>query len=158
MGAKNNTGTEGILLKDFDYRYLVTKVGKVYSLFGSTGLRKSPHLMSPNQSKDGYLKVTLTLDNGKRIKTSVHRILAVGFLGLDFNNKNMVVNHRDGNKSNNKIDNLEVVTKKYNSIHAAKKGLYRKNCKMKFSKKEKKILNDGKVVEIDGKKYRLSEV
>lgn len=70
---------------------------------------------------NGYYSITL-YDNitGKQSAKRVHRLIASAFLGI---NNLLQVNHKDGNKLNNKIDNLEYVTAKENSIHAVQSGL-----------------------------------
>lgn len=68
----------------------------------------------------GYLWVSLC-KGGKAKTQSVHRVIANTFL----ENKNNYpdVNHKDGNKLNNNVDNLEWCTTKQNQIHAAVNGL-----------------------------------
>lgn len=80
-------------------------------LFGTIRLAgREIHTYDNNR---GYLKAFLTDENGKRKSVRVHRIVAETFienpLGLP------VVNHIDGNKYNNRVDNLEWVSYKENT-------------------------------------------
>lgn len=68
--------------------------------------------------KDGYLQVQLY-----EKKFLVHRLVAITFLG---NKENLVVNHKDGNKENNNVNNLEWVTSSENTIHAYNNSLKKK--------------------------------
>lgn len=71
--------------------------------------------------KDGhYFSVTLFRD-GKRRTTMVHKMVVEAFIRPV--PKGMHVNHIDGNKSNNVLSNLEIVTPKQNMKHAAENGL-----------------------------------
>lgn len=75
-------------------------------------------------SKLGYLEVSLTDDRGSRFYTSVHRMVALAYIA---NPKNLAtVNHKDGDKANNSVENLEWVSFKDNIQHSWRKGL-RKN-------------------------------
>jgi len=68
----------------------------------------------------GYLNIVFRLD-GKNLRYRVHEVIAfVGGLNLTHP---LTINHKDGNKLNNKITNLETVTIKQNIIHAHKLGL-----------------------------------
>jgi hypothetical protein len=70
--------------------------------------------------KLGYCSVDLWNHNCmKRLK--VHRMVAMAYLSNPDNKPQ--VNHKDGNKENNSVDNLEWCTAKENSAHAYKKGL-----------------------------------
>lgn len=61
----------------------------------------------------GYLRVTLSRNN-RRLPHLVHRLVAAAFLGLP---KGLVVNHKDGDRHNNNLKNLEVVTRSENERH-----------------------------------------
>lgn len=69
----------------------------------------------------GYMDVGLTKD-GKSKMWSVHRLVAMTFIPNPFNKPD--VNHIDGNKLNNHVDNLEWCTKSENMQHAMKLGLW----------------------------------
>lgn len=72
----------------------------------------------------GYLKVRI-YEHSKYKQKTVHRLVAETFIP---NPKNLpCVNHIDGNKHNNMVENLEWCTYKYNSIHAMKNGLLKNN-------------------------------
>lgn len=72
------------------------------------------YLRKPWLSNDGYIRITLAANN-KQKTLLVHRIVAQTFMAHD-TNKN-IVNHKDGNKQNNKLSNLEWVTASENNIH-----------------------------------------
>lgn len=72
-------------------------------------------------TKAGYLRVVLYLKNGSKIRESVHRLVAKEFIPNPENKP--FVNHKDGNKINNCVDNLEWVTPKENGQHASENGL-----------------------------------
>lgn len=74
---------------------------------------------TPTCMKIGYLSVAA---NGTRYY--VHRLVAETFLPFS-KELRLTVNHKDGNKLNNHISNLEFLTLKENIQHAWKSGLYR---------------------------------
>lgn len=63
----------------------------------------------------GYQQVTLAKE-GKHKRELVHRIVALAFIDNPLNKPE--INHIDGNKSNNAVDNLEWATSSENQIHA----------------------------------------
>ena len=69
----------------------------------------------------GYKEVLLSIDNKQKI-VLVHRLLLKTFYPID-NMDNLDVNHKDGNKLNNNINNLEWCTRSYNVIHSFRHGL-----------------------------------
>ena len=68
----------------------------------------------------GYYFFTASVD-GKKRQLRVHRAVAESFLPNPLNKPQ--VNHKNGNKLDNRLDNLEWATAKENSIHAVKNGL-----------------------------------
>lgn len=93
----------------FESLYEVSNMGRVRSLPRKTTRGK---ILSPSIDKDGYYRVNLV--DGERSKTySIHRLVAQAFIE---NVANLpIVNHKDENKQNNRADNLEYCTVKYNT-------------------------------------------
>ena len=85
-------------------------------------------------NRTGYKFVQLYL-NKKMFNKTIHRIVAQSFLESIENLT--VVNHKDGNKHNNCVENLEWCTNEYNHKHATETGLKANGKKVKGS-----ILND----------------
>lgn len=115
----------------FPDRYLINREGKVYSLI-------SKKLISQRLDRYGYLRCNL-YRNQKQVTITVHRLVAMAFLP---NPNNLPeVNHKDGNKLNNHIDNLEWVTTSENQKHAFRIGLSKpkigeKNPAAKYTKED----------------------
>lgn len=72
-------------------------------------------------TKDGYKEVTL-LKGSKPKSIRAHRVVAFAFLGAP-SSPDLEVNHKDGNKQNNCVSNLEWVTSSENQKHAYRMGL-----------------------------------
>lgn len=85
-------------------------------------VRRNGRLIKPYLNHKGYLKVQLWKKQGKRNKR-VNRLVAQAFIPNP--NNYPQVNHKDGNKQNNSITNLEWVTGEMNIEHAKrlKKGI-----------------------------------
>jgi len=81
---------------------------------------KAGRAVKPAQMSNGYLRVTLSA-NSVTHQWWLHRLVAEAFFGAC--PAGMNVNHKDGNKSNNSISNLEYVTPKQNTQHAISHGL-----------------------------------
>lgn len=77
-------------------------------------------VLSPHKNCYGYMVVTLR-KNKKHLGLQVHRLVAKAFIPNPY--KKRCVNHKDGNKTNNHVDNLEWVTHQENTIHAWETGL-----------------------------------
>lgn len=107
----------------FEGRYQVSNTGKVRGLVSANNGRKlfntKPHELRSVDNK-GYRRVVLLDDSGKRCNRSVHRLVAAAFIG---DCTDMQINHKDGNKTNNNVENLEICDQSYNTIHAYKLGL-----------------------------------
>ena len=95
--------------------YKVSNQGKVKSF----KLNTEKILKQCNDKKE-YLLVKLSKSRNSKTKT-VHRLVATAFIPNPDNKPQ--VNHKDGNKQNNCVDNLEWVTQSENDIHAFKIGL-----------------------------------
>lgn len=91
-------------IKGYEGLYLISDFGSVY------GLTKRKMLM-PYLNNRGYLKVDL-YKGGKREKKFIHRLVAETYLPNP--NNLLEVNHKDENKKNNHVSNLEFCDRKYN--------------------------------------------
>lgn len=99
-------------IPDFE-TYQVSNLGQVRN-------KKRDRLLTAHPSARGYMHVGLYKDD-KRINVYVHRLVAAAF--LERGDENLEVNHIDGDKSNNRVDNLEWCTRSDNTKHAFKIGL-----------------------------------
>lgn len=90
--------------------YKVSNIGRVMGIS-----YKGKKILSPNKTKNGYMNVILCVNQVKTHK-NIHRLVAEAFLE---NNDNLaVVNHKDCNKENNSVDNLEWCSVEYNNEHS----------------------------------------
>ena len=93
--------------------------------------------LSPTNNGNGYMNVKLFIENvnGKKVYKTVyvHRLVAEAFLPNPSNLPQ--VNHIDGNKANNSVDNLEWCSAKHNTLHALSTGLSTRK-QPKLSKEE----------------------
>lgn len=75
-----------------------------------------------HKNKTGYLQVCVSLGSKDSKKVfKIHRCVAETFIENPENKP--IINHKDGNKTNNNVDNLEWVTYSENAIHAVNTGL-----------------------------------
>lgn len=97
-------------------------------------------ILNPPLDKDGYYRTAIT-KNGKRYMKTIHRLVALNFIENKENKP--CVNHINGIKTDNRVENLEWCTVKENNIHAIKIGLSKQEPgeKHHMSKlKEKEVL------------------
>lgn len=104
--------------------YSVDSAGIVYGKNGP---------LKPLKCGVGYLKVNL-YKNNKLYNRRIHRLVAQEFLS-GFSKK-LQVNHKNGNKLDNSIQNLEMCTPRQNIAHAAKRKLHNAAKKPLLSKAE----------------------
>ena len=71
--------------------------------------------------------------NGKNKTFLVARLVAFTFLEKDINDLSLTVNHIDGNRFNNQISNLEIISLKENIQHGFRTGLYHSSKKLKIT-------------------------
>lgn len=101
----------------YDKLYLISPNGEVYSLI-------TDRIMTPHTSNNGYLRIGLTNAQGSQTKYSIHRLVYSAY-GEEELDPKKAINHKDGNKSNNSIGNLEQITFSENNQHALDTGLRR---------------------------------
>jgi hypothetical protein len=95
-------------IEGYEGLYKVSKFGRIFSFYDN-------RILNPKPRKSKYLIIGLYKD-GVRITYRVHRLVAEAFIPNPLNKA--TVNHRDGNKSNNNVWNLEWATHKENTKHA----------------------------------------
>jgi len=95
--------------------YLVDRSGKVF-------YAKSRKILKTFKDRYGYWRVNVTI-NGKSYQKPVHRLIATAFIPNPDNKPQ--VNHIDGNKQNNSVENLEWVTNSENRKHAVANKLHK---------------------------------
>lgn len=113
-------------IKGYEEIYKISDKGEIWSKDrlcidkkGRKRFRKGMKL-NPDIAPNGYYRITFS-KNGKKVQKYLHRLIAEYFIP---NPNNLPqVNHKDGNKLNCKIENLEWVTVQENVIHAYKNGL-----------------------------------
>ena len=113
-------------------------------------------MMTERKNHKGYMTVHLSKD-GVQKRVSVHRIVAMAFVENPDGKEQ--VNHIDGNKLNNRAENLEWVTNNENMQHAIKNGLvnyapmlraaHSKEARAKIARSQQKMVrrSDGKIYE-----------
>lgn len=108
-------------IPEYEGRYKISNYGSVISVGGNekSYFRKSKK-KSLIKTKGGYWSVSFCVDLKRRI-FDVHRIVAKLFVPNPDNKP--FVNHKDGNKLNNRANNLEWCTQQENIIHAYENGL-----------------------------------
>ena len=98
----------------YENSYVLQTNGSVISLQNNLPL-------TPIKNPNGYVKVGLANGDGTKKQMSVHRLIAEHYLPNPYKHKQ--VNHKDGNKLNNDVTNLEWCTAKYNTQHALESNL-----------------------------------
>ena len=94
-------------------RYFVTEDGFVFSVFSRWGRRASPRKLALRLDGNGYPQVVLYSHTGEKRNLKVHRLVAEAYLENPENYPE--VNHKDEDKCNNSLSNLEWCDSQYNN-------------------------------------------
>jgi len=119
-------------IKGYEELYCVSDKGRIK--------RKGGRILTASFNAQKYHHVSLSKNNEKKTQR-VHRLVASAFIPNPENK--LFVNHKDGNKINNRVDNLEWCTLQENFDHAVKNGLTARGVRQHSSK-----LTDEKVYEM----------
>ena len=105
----------------WDGQYEVSSCGRVRCLLFPWGeIREEPLIKKSWKGRQhGYLRLRMVCPDGIVRNFYIHKLVALAFLG---DSNGLQVNHKDCNKLNNHIDNLEYVTPKENTQHARRMG------------------------------------
>jgi hypothetical protein len=108
-------------IPNYEGLYDVSNLGRVrsYQNFGFA-LKDNPKMMKQTKNKYGYVGLTLC-KKGKREQVEVHRIVARAF--LPHSGCGMQIDHINGVKTDNRVENLEWVTPKENTLRSVANGL-----------------------------------
>ena len=101
-------------ISNYEGLYAITSCGRVYSY-------RSKRFLKPAKDKDGYLYVVLSV-NGKRKKCTIHRLVATAYIPNP--DSLPTVNHKDEDKTNNSINNLEWMSGRDNVIYSQGKKVF----------------------------------
>lgn len=127
--------------------YQVSTYGRVRSLdhygyFGARTVLYKGKIVKPAVGTDGYYHVYLQNGKGNRKPISIHRIVAQVFLSNPYGKRE--VNHKDENKLNNRVENLEWLTSKENANYGTR------NTRAINTKKERGLLKKVSMLDLDG--------
>lgn len=144
-------------IEGYEGLYQVSNLGRIKSLKRQKSNGKNlvyidEKILTQNITNWGYYRVAL-YKNGIRKYHRVHRLVATAFLPNPENKEQ--VNHIDGNKLNNNLDNLEWSTRIENIHHAKINGLYSNNCDSNY------ILlkdDDNNIISQYNSKRKLAEI
>ncbi len=96
----------------YEGKYMASSFGNIKSInYHRQGLEK---ILKPYADVTGYLKLFLCF-NGKTKTFRVHKLIAITFLNHKPCGMQLVVNHKDFNRQNNNLTNLEIITQKENA-------------------------------------------
>jgi hypothetical protein len=105
-----------LVIDNIEYHYEVSNFGNIRSTLTKKILK--PCL------RNGYLAVTICKNNIKKTY-NIHQLIMLIFIGKKENDK-IIINHKNGNKEDNNINNLEYVSYKENTAHAIENNLVQK--------------------------------
>jgi len=140
-------------IKGYENEYLISDEGEIKGMERFVKHRSGvkmikEHILAKRMDRSGYWTVRLSKD-GKDSTFLVHRLLAGAFLSNLFNYPQ--VNHRNGMKSDNRLDNLEWVTASQNTLHAYQHDLIKLNKKRVVDSCTGKVYQSGRDAAIDTK-------
>lgn len=141
-------------IKGYEGLYQISNLGRVKSLerFTDDGHHVMPKILSQSSAK-GYLKVGLS-KKGKCKTIYVHKLVAEAFIPNVYNLPE--INHKDENKENNRVDNLEWCTYYYN-IHYGSAIQRGRGKQLNNKRTSKSVLKIGKNNEIISKYDSINE-
>ena len=142
-------------IPNYEGRYQVSSLGRVKSLPRISCNHLGCHLtkeriLKPRDNSKGYYKVALSKE-GVRNEYKVHQLVAICFLNHTPCGYNLVIDHINDNSKDNRVENLQIVTARYNARKT--QGKYSSKHKgVSLCKKSGKWLSQ---IKINDKNYNL---
>lgn len=99
-------------IPNYEGLYKASTFGNIKSL--NYNRTKQERVLIPNLDRYGYYTLSLSSNNSKKTK-KIHKLIAITFINHIPSGNNLVINHKDLIKTNNKLENLEVVTNRENT-------------------------------------------
>lgn len=111
-------------VKNYEGLYQVSNLGNVKRISSFKGVNKqylNDYYLKPLDNGKGYYRIKLTKNNSAK-RIMLHRIIAEAFILNELNKP--FINHINGNKKDNSIENLEWCTQSENCLHSVKLGTF----------------------------------
>jgi hypothetical protein len=117
--------------------YIISTLGRIKRII------PPKRLLKPSINHNGYMKIGLWKD-GKGKYITLHRLVALNFIPNPY--QYPCINHKDENKTNNAVDNLEWCTYKYNTNYG--RCIERRRNSTDYSDRMKKVkqIKNGKII------------
>lgn len=138
-----------IIVDNISTWYYITEDGKCYNS------KTDKYLKGQYNYKNGYLSYNITLPDGSKKRVYAHRMVALAYIPND-NPKRNQVNHIDGDKTNNYVDNLEWCTSLENVHHSMEHEL-KKFPHVYCFNKDKKLIAEYRTISEAAKAVGISE-
>lgn len=122
---------KNIIIDNISTLYYITENGQCYNQ------KTGKYLKGQVNYKNGYFSYNITLPNNKKKRIYAHRAVALAFIENPANKP--MVNHKDGNKLNNNVWNLEWVTNSENITHAIENELIKYKAVYCFNNKKELV-------------------
>jgi len=122
-------------IEGYEGLYQISNLGRIKTI---SRQGTNTRFIKKDIRKDGYIQVHLT-KNSKMKNFLLHRLIAQTFIPNPNNFK--YINHKDGNKQNNDISNLEWCTSSQNIFHAYNAGLINRRKKVNQYDKNNNLIN-----------------
>lgn len=131
--------------------YLITKDGRIFNTISSNGIRKNPKELKSYVNKNSGYFMAVIRSNSKPKSVYIHRLVAEAYLGKQSDN-HTEVNHKNLDKQDNRIENLEWVTPDENRNHA--KAVYGNETNNFI----KNLLKNERLVNVGIKVYKMTHM
>lgn len=142
-------------IPEYEGLYQCSSFGQVRSLdrYDCRNRRINGIVMKQSKCSTGYIAISLW-KNGVKKDFKAHQLVAMCFLGHKQRGLELVINHKNSNRVDNNLSNLEIVTNRYNCQHGKSKVLNRTSYYFGVVFREKYGIYQSSIV-IDGEKIYL---